>query len=407
MLALDTSTQIYKPQNALPGVGGLAPAQAVPARVAPLTPATATTTLGGPGGTPQPTPNVSLGFKPNLTPAVLNSPAAAAATPTAGSSTMGGPGGTPSWGSLGSLGLTPASVTNPAPASALPGGGNSATMSPAPPSQLPGVSPAPSAPATSGSSAPTTLGYGQTAQFGPGNDLQSTQILPGQESNRFDLARQALDTYAQQQLPQFRAQVRDTIGNNAAMGRLGSGMLNTSLGNLDLAQQQDYNNMSSNLLNTALGNQITDNANQRNELRAERDYQTQQGNTAFGQGLQSAELGDALTNSAFGRALQQEQAGYAENPANTSLLLSSIFGNQAGQAGQALSGLINSTTQNNALNNSGLSQILQEILGQGGSGGAPSPVDTSGSFGIPTTLPWPTNTTGYGLPPNFSSSILG
>jgi hypothetical protein len=59
--------------------------------------------------------------------------------------------------------------------------------------------------------------------------------------------------------------------------------------------------------------------------------------------------------------------GEANNPANTQLILSSIFGNQANAANGALGGLIGNTVNRNAQQNYGdPNALLQAIFGGGG-----------------------------------------
>lgn len=202
----------------------------------------------------------------------------------------------------------------------------------------------------------TPLGYGQQAAIQPGHDLRNQTIAPGQESNRFGLAKQYLDTYSQQQLPQFQSQLRSAIQGRAALGGLGSGMLNTDVGNLDLAQQRDYNAHAQNFLTDALGNQINDNANQRQELRGERGYENGLEDQGYNRARQGMYDQDYLTNSSFNRGLEQAQFGYGGNPAGAQAAAGDYYGQQSANAGNALSGMIQNSQLLKALGMGGLNQ---------------------------------------------------
>jgi hypothetical protein len=169
----------------------------------------------------------------------------------------------------------------------------------------------------------------------PDADLRSQSILPTNDVNRMDIANRELKNYEDQALPEFRNKLRNTFQNNAALGRNGSGMLRTDVGNLDLAEQNAYNAKKTSLLDAALGDTIGDARNNRDEYRTERGYQNGLEDQAYNRGVQGLTLDDYLTNSAFNRADRQNSAGQAGNPAQMQMILSQIFGNQASSAGQA------------------------------------------------------------------------
>lgn len=203
----------------------------------------------------------------------------------------------------------------------------------------------------------TTLGYGTLGKIDPNNDLRSQVIAPGAESNRADLAKSYLDTWSQNELPQFRAALRGTYQDNAALGRTGSGMLRTDVGNLDLAEQQKYNTAASNFFTDALGNQITDNANQRAELRGERAYQTSAEQSAADRARQGILDSDYLTNSRFGRAATQTQLGMAGNPAGVIAGAAADAGNRAAAGARSVGDALGSSTY---------ADLLRKILAQQG-----------------------------------------
>lgn len=88
----------------------------------------------------------------------------------------------------------------------------------------------------------------------------------------------------------------------------------------------------------------------------------------FNQGVTQSQLQDQLTNSAANRSAQQFALGSTGNPSDLQLALSQLYGNQASQAGNALSGLIGNTVANNTQqsNSNVLNQILAQLMGGGG-----------------------------------------
>jgi hypothetical protein len=124
---------------------------------------------------------------------------------------------------------------------------------------------------------------------------------------------------------------RDTLFNNALEGTIGDNQTNTGI------------------LSGLEGQQYAEGANDQNALRTERGYQNGMEQQAYDRGVQGLTLQDQLTNSAFNRGTTQEQMGEANNPAQTQMLLSGVYGQQASQAGNALGGLVQSTTANNAV----------------------------------------------------------
>jgi hypothetical protein len=310
--------------------------------------------VGMPGAAPLPAP--SLGFRPptsapgdtGIMP--FNGPMVNAQAP----SRLTPPTTTGTTAPAGWLGRAIAGAGGP---SATPAGIDAA---------LPSV--VPSAPASTPLPAtPTKLGYGTSTTIDPNNDLRSQVIAPGTESSRADLAKTYLDMWSQNELPQFRAALRGTIGNNAALGRLGSGMLRTDVGNLDLAEQQKYNTAAGNFMTDALGAQITDNANQRAELRGERSYQTSAEQAAADRARQQLLDQDYLTNSRFGRSATALQLGTAGNP-------SGAVGQAASDAGaRAAAG---ASAVGSALGSSNYLDLLRKILAQQGGATTPTPTGT-------------------------------
>lgn len=271
-------------------------------------------------------------------------------------------------------GLAP--MTPPAPQPATP--------APATPQAAPLPTAAPATP----SAAPAVAPVGST-QFGPGNDLRSTQINPGASPrlagvqgqvdtaanklasgpDRFGIAQDRFKTFAEQTDPAYQASLRSATQKAAANGAVGSGMLSTDYGNLDLARERQLSGERSSLFSNALegtigdtranvgllsgleGQQYGQEAGARNELRGERGYQTGLEDQAYNRGIQGLTLEDALTNSAFGRGLASEQAGSTGSPAATQLGLSEMYGHTADEAGNSLAGLVNANAQSGILDN--------------------------------------------------------
>lgn len=305
--------------------------------------------------------------------------------------------------------VTPAKPQQPAgqAASGIPG------LAPMTPPSAPSVAAVPQAPQ---SATPQVTGAMQ--QFGPGQDLRTTQINPtasprlqatqgnvdtvaNQLANgpdRFQLAQDRFKTYSDQTDPAFQASIRSATQQAAANGAIGSGMLGTTYGNLGLQRSRDLQNERDTLFNNALegtigdtranagilsgleGQQYGEGVNDQNALRGERSYQNGMEQQAYDRGVQGLQLEDQLTNSQFGRGLAQEQLGLQNNPAQMQMMLSGIYGQQASDAGKALSGLVQSTTANNA---------IQGAYGQPTSSTAPTaqPVSRSGDVigGAPGT----------------------
>lgn len=221
------------------------------------------------------------------------------------------------------------------------GGGITSIIPPAPqPMQpsLPNTGITPNLPPPTQSGLPTLPG---TTPFGPSNNLIGTQINPqpnadttaareryssglaglGQLPDRQQIASNALKTFDEQQANALQLGTRDIGQNAAAAGRLGSGMVSTSLGDLQsqLNQQreQTLRGLSGDVASQGLNDRLMAlgaqgqglgqlsglDTQQQNALRGERGYQAgldQQGiNNAFQQ--YGAEQG------AQGQAFNQQQ----------------------------------------------------------------------------------------------------
>lgn len=229
--------------------------------------------------------------------------------------------------------------------------------------QIPSV-PTGITPVVPDSTAPST--GNAITDFGPGNDLVGSQINPQQTAreattagqvdtaaqslanapDRGQIALDYLKNLDQQQANQRQLGIQD-IGRSAAkFGRIGSGVVTTSLGDLQsqLNQQREQSlrqlaadaasgTMSDNLnrlgaLSGLEGQQFGQNQSARNELRTERGYQYGLSQDALNQQIQNRLLQDQLLNSATNR-------GVSVAGANQSL--SNQYGQQAAAGQDAIS----------------------------------------------------------------------
>lgn len=217
----------------------------------------------------------------------------------------------------------------------------------------------------------TGAGSVATSALDPNANLTQQVISPGALANPVQQALAASQTASQAAMPQFQAALRQAQQAAAAGGALGSGMLNSALGNVAQNFGQQQNITEQNLLENALNTQNQD------------VYQ----NVGIAQEQQANQEGQQ--QNAFNQSLAEEQAGQQNNPAQTSLILSQLFGNEAGQAGQGLSGLIGNTTMANAYGNmSGNQSALLQAMGLlPASGGGTMPTFNSGFQGGTPGLP--------------------
>lgn len=185
------------------------------------------------------------------------------------------------------------------------------------------------------------------SDFGPGNDLRYTQINPlndartGKLSDYVDasaaklnsspdLAQAGLDKLAelrQQNSEDERAGIQNIGRANAALGRLGSGMVTGQLGDLeallrsrtlaaekglagDLTTQEAADRRANTGTLAALQDQVFGQGTQRrNELRSERGYETGVAENATDRAIQQRLLQEDLDNSQFGRKVTAAQLG--------------------------------------------------------------------------------------------------
>lgn len=274
----------------------------------------------------------------------------------------------------------PAPATPPPPPAVAP---VDPTPAPAPAPVLPSIpgiannpgTPAAPAPETNTNGSPPVQPapasqYATATPTDPDNDLRGQTITPGPALDRFAIAQSQLKTFNDKTQPYYESALRSANRQAAATGRLGSGQLRTSLGDLANQRNLQLETQGQEFLNGALEGSAADSQANLAALLAEQQFQSQQQGQAFNQNVVGQQLQDALTNSAFGRALSLLGAGNANDPSSMQALLASLYGNQANAANGALSGLVGNTTANNASNNSSIQSLLAWLQAHGGT--APS-----------------------------------
>jgi len=231
--------------------------------------------------------------------------------------------------------------------------------------------------ATGGTTTGSTTGQGSglapnVSPVNPNSDLRNMQITPGDMLDRFALAQQQYGTFADATSPQYEAALRDATRAAAGAGRLGSGMLRTSYGDLANQRTQSLQNERDTLFQNALLGSVNDAQTKFQDLMAEQAYQTGAQNQAFNQAVTAQQLQETLTSGAFSRALQSLNAGELGNPADMEQALAQMYSGQAGQAGTALAMLLQSLASggnnSNAATNNAIQQLLQIARNAGTAG---------------------------------------
>lgn len=161
---------------------------------------------------------------------------------------------------------------------------------PAVPTSLP--TPAPTAPTPA---APTSASGGQVTltPTDPNDSLTTKTITPGSLADRFKLAQDRFATFANSTEPAYQAALRDANRMGAAQGRIGSGDLRTSFGDLALNRSRDLTNSRDSLFQNALEGTIGDTWNGIGLAERQQGFQNQQQRDAFEQMLQRFYAGQA------------------------------------------------------------------------------------------------------------------
>ena len=208
-------------------------------------------------------------------------------------------------------------------------------------------------------------GGGLDAGFTPVNpetDLRNFTITPSALLDRFKLAQEQYGTFADATSPQYDAALRDAARAAAATGRLGSGMLRTSYGDLANTRARELTNQRDALFQQALLGSVQDAQMQFEDLMREQEYQTSAQDQAFRQAITAANLQEALTSGAFQRALQTLTAGQVDSPADAQQWMAKVLGDQSTGAGQAFALLMQGLAQGrntNAIDYEKLAAIMR------------------------------------------------
>lgn len=209
---------------------------------------------------------------------------------------------------------------------------------------------------------------------------QTLSRAPG--ADRFKIAQDQYDAAVKAGEPAFQASLRDAMRRAAAGGAIGSGALQSSLGDVVSSRQNGLDAARQGFLADALRGTIADQFGDVGIAQQQQGFQNQQQQQAFGNAVTQRQLEDQLTNSGFSRALQQLLAGSSGSPADLQLALSSIFGQQAASAGAGAAGLFGQAGQN-----AGGGGSWQQLLDWFKNGGTQAVPNANPTFGPITTTP--------------------
>lgn len=224
------------------------------------------------------------------------------------------------------------------------------------------------APSGGGGQAPATAsGMGNVAQTAvtPENALTNQMLSRGAGADRFKIAKDQWDAWQKSTNPEYEASTRDALRKAAAGGAIGSGMLNTSLGDLTSNRQNQMDAQKQNFLSEALKGTIADQFGDVGIAQQQQGFQNNQQQTAFGNEVQKQTLQEMLTQGAFGRDLSRLTAGSTGDPSDMAYQLSQMFGNQSGAAGSSLAALLSGM---GARSGGGTQQVQSGGQGQQGGG---------------------------------------
>lgn len=252
--------------------------------------------------------------------------------------------------------VSPSATPSPAGQPNAPASTASSSPVPAPAASSPNTPVQPSqAPTTDANGLPATSGAMSAVNLTPttpSNALTNFTISPGALADRYSTAKTQYDDWVTQTDPQFQAANRDALRYAAAGGTIGSGQLNTSLGDIQLNRENAMRSSRDTFLGNALNASIDDAYknigiaqqqqafqqgqqatafNQNVTLQTLRDselgqqfqqlmttlgFNSQQQQQAFENAFKVQQLSDDETGQSFYRALQQAILGYSNDPAS-------------------------------------------------------------------------------------------
>lgn len=229
----------------------------------------------------------------------------------------------------------PATPTNPAgptlPIAPPPPSVPPPTQAVVPPAMTSPGSPSTSTGTTSATAPGTNLGYATLSPTTPQNALTNSTILPGSQTDRIALANRAIQDWDTQDQPLFTRDVRTANLNAASRGQLGSGALNSSLGDVVNNHASNRTTAESQYLTTAQTGAIDDAYKNIGILQQQQGFESGQQQINFGQNVQLQQLADSeqgqqwtqylqalgfnaqQIQQAFTNAFQVQQLGDSEN----------------------------------------------------------------------------------------------
>lgn len=246
-----------------------------------------------------------------------------------------------------------------------PGFGNR----PALPATLPGLAPVG---VGGGASAPSAGPSGNTP-IDPASPLTAQRLQVGPLADRFKLAQERFDAETKRTDPAYQASLRDANRYAAQGGALGSGALNTSIGDLAARRGDAMDSWRSNFLTDALEGTIGDEFARTGIDERQQNFQAGRQDNAFGQGVVLKQLQEALTQGGHNRSLDTLGAGNTGDPSSLWATLSQIFGNQASNAGTAAANGFKTAAAGPPAAPLDWRAILEELMGGGSSAAPPLP----------------------------------
>lgn len=147
-------------------------------------------------------------------------------------------------------------------------------------------------------------GYAAATPFTGANNLLSTQIAPMEGPDRAELAADALRLFEERQGEERQAGIQDIGRSAASLGRIGSGVTTSQLGDLELQLGRERNRMEQALAGDAAGQTLADQLAQRQELRGERGFQSEQERQAMQDYMNFLTLQYGLTGQAANLGFQ-------------------------------------------------------------------------------------------------------
>lgn len=294
----------------------------------------------------------------------------------------------------------PTTTATPDPMTATPQFG--ANGLPATPSSTtsvtPAVSPAPTTlnglPASASTGGNSGAGYNLAPTI-PNTSLSNSTITPGPGVDRFKIAQDEYNAAKAASEPGYRADLTMADRMAAGAGTIGSGQLNTSLGNIANTRQQTLANQQSNFLNTALTGTIADQYQNIGIAQQQQGVQIGQQNTAFNQQMSVQQLMDseqgqqwAMQMQAMGFNAQQIQQAF-ENQVQTQQLSDTENNQSFNQSMQKL--LVGS-----AGDPSGIELIMMQVYGMDADAAAKAAANYYQTGQLPQPKPTTTTTTGSG-----------